>query len=245
MLLFVVGCGRSGTHWLAHSVAARDDVYATIEDPEIFGLATRLALNPVRRVRGIPRLVSMYRNQIRLNPKPHYLDKSHPVMWYAEELAERMEGATFLGIARGPRATVASMLAHPRVVGWHKRWRTYPLPNAFLGITERDVCGYDKYSRARRCALRWLSHVRRLAELKTSMPDRVVVLSYERLHARPLGTLLELDERLGWSPATPEPRVRVEPMTKWKKGLSAKQLADVESVAEQAGDYAEICDLEG
>jgi hypothetical protein len=66
--------------------------------------------------------------------KNFYLDKSHPNIWIADKIKEEFPEAKFVGIERNPFATVSSMLKHRGVMKWHRDWKSFPVPNRFLGI---------------------------------------------------------------------------------------------------------------
>ena len=48
MQIFVLGTGRSGTHWLGYILDAHPDIHVAIEERTKFRLATRAALRPGR-----------------------------------------------------------------------------------------------------------------------------------------------------------------------------------------------------
>ena len=77
-IIFIIGCGRSGTHWLGHTLAAHPDIYVSIEKPTIFNLVTSIALNPRKKKRLLPKLIRQYKYEYHLVRPPIYADKSHP-----------------------------------------------------------------------------------------------------------------------------------------------------------------------
>jgi hypothetical protein len=133
--IFVIGTGRSGTHWLGQILQAHPDIHVTVEAPPIFAWSTAMALDPRQSPVLLPQLIRQYEIEHAAVAPRHYADKSHPNIWHAEDLAARLPDAVFLGIQRNPFATVASMLEHAGVLAWHERWREFPVPNRFLGIT--------------------------------------------------------------------------------------------------------------
>jgi hypothetical protein len=132
---FVIGTGRSGTHWLGQSLGDHPEVRATVEAEPMFWISTQLALDRARDTELFPRLVRAYRKQLLRSVPRLYVDKTHPNIWHAEDLKRALPEALFVGIERNPYATVASMVLHPDVSAWHRRWREFPVPNRFLGIT--------------------------------------------------------------------------------------------------------------
>ena len=163
--IFVIGTGRSGTHWLAGTLKTHREIRATIEVKPMFRWATQMALDASTQPRLLPKLIFAYRRQLFYSAPRLYLDKSHPNIWLAEPLKAAFPTAQFLAIERNPYATVASMLRHRGVAAWHQRWRDFPVPNRFLGISEELAEHYDELPLAARCAHRWLANRQRIVEL--------------------------------------------------------------------------------
>jgi hypothetical protein len=65
---------------------------------------------------------------------------------------------------------------------WGNRWKEYPLPNKFLGVTEETAEEYDKLSTMEKCVWRYLSHRDELYDkLKVSMVGRLHVIDYDAM----------------------------------------------------------------
>jgi hypothetical protein len=229
---FILGTGRSGTHWLAEILASHPGVRVTIERQPIFGWATRIAVDPRRKRQLLPRLLLAYRLQLLRTAPRLYADKSHPCIWFAEDLARTFPKARFLGIEREPYATVASMLRHRGVSAWHKRWRKLPLPNPFLGIDEATAETYDELSLAARAALRWKSHHERLIELTGSLGDRFLLVRYEDLAADPAAELARIQGFLGLDTPFQTPSIKHESLAKWRSQLEP---ADIDAIRTVVG----------
>ena len=154
----------------------------------MFGLSTQMAMNPGLEKRLYPQLVKAYKQELSKSAPKLYMDKSHPNIWLAEKLKASFPRALFIGIERNPYATVASMMKHKGVTAWHSRWREFPVPNRFLGISATEAEGYENIPIASQCAMRWLAHHSRMSRLEnilgvntsTAMPDS----SLESLHKR-------------------------------------------------------------
>ncbi len=228
--IMVIGSGRSGTHWLAQILESHPRVRATIEGTKAFHRVTRMALDPSTRPLLLPKVLRYYRWQhLRSHPR-HYLDKSHPNLWLAPELAHAFPDALFLGIERNPYGTVASMLKHRGVLAWHRRWREFPIPNAFLGITEELAERYDSMDLAEQCALRWKAHHDRMAEMGGLLGDRLLRIQYEDLFENTDEALARLADFVGLGTPIPRPEIRRESLFKWKEQLTDEQIGQVEAV---------------
>ena len=230
MQIFVVGTGRSGTHWVGHILEEHPGVRATIETRPIFPIATRAAIQPKSRPILLPLLRLAYRREVKRSLPLAYADKSHPVIWFAEEVADWFPDARFVAIERNPFATVSSMLLHSGVSGWHANWRRHGIPNEFLGISEKSAPLYDGFSETQKAALRWESHHDRLEFLKKRLAPRLHVLDYEEMSLnfkRTLEGLWEfLDLRRIESSHQPNPRS----LNNWRSHLTGEQIIEITEI---------------
>ncbi len=228
--IFVVGTGRSGTHWIGRVLDSHPAISATIEKPRIFSrvvdLATHLPANP-RKLSG---LVQRYRWEHSKVAPLNYVDKSHPNIWLVEDLARAFPNALFVGIRRNPYATVSSMLQHSGVRRWCEEWQKLPLPNQFLGIEEGQSDWYASLPLPSRCAVRWVSHSRRLDALKAAFPDSLQVVEYEDLFHDTAQILTNLQTFLNLAEPFPLPPIRTESMTKWETNLTAEDIGAIEQI---------------
>lgn len=229
-LVLVIGTGRSGTHWLAHVLRSHPAFRVTFERFPMFQLATRMAVDHRLRSLLFPPLVLSYRAQVLASGGRIYADKSHPAMWIADRLADALPAVFFLGVQREPFATVCSMMRRDGVRAWHERWRRYPIPNEFLGITHEIAQHYDSLSLAARCALRWRAHRDRMQSLKVLLGHRLHVVGYEDLARDPGRELSVLQEWLGLDSPFPAPRVDHAALDRWRTQLSDRDVADISAV---------------
>lgn len=225
--VFVVGTGRSGTHWLGRILASHAAFRVTIESEPHFGWATRMATHPKLQERLLDRHVWAYLKQ-RIRSVPlRYGDKSHPNIWIADRLADRIRGAVFLGVNRNPYAVVASMLQHDGVLSWIERWEELPLPSPFLGVEAGEEDRYRSLPLAAKCALRWKSHQERMVDLVQQLGPRLHVVSYEDLILRTERELTSLQHALGLEQSFSQPRVKEDSLDRWHHELDDRQLRAV------------------
>ena len=228
--VFVIGTGRSGTHWLGHSLGDHPEVRATIEVQPMFGLSTRMALNATLERQLFNRLVLAYKWQLFKSAPRLYLDKTHPNLWIAEKLKKAFPQSLFVGIERNPYATVASMMKHKEVSAWHKRWREFPIPNRFLGITAELSSTYDSISFASQCAMRWVAHHDKINELGNILGDDYLVISYESFAHNTEKAIYELQQFLGLHSPIPIPDVKTGSLQKWKIQLSNEEVKQIQNI---------------
>jgi len=229
--VFVVGTGRSGTHWLAEALGASPELKVTLEVPPRFAWSTTIALDPSRGADLLPRLLRNYRWARRRWAPRRLVDKAHPNLWHAESLREAFPAASFLGIRREAHATVASMIRHPSVRAWHERWREFPLPNRFLGIRPWIVDRYETLTLAERCTLRWLAHRDRMRELGPILGERLLVVEYRSMMEDTRSTLDRIASFLGLRRPIALPEVHVESRDRWRSELDAADIDRIDALA--------------
>jgi len=228
--VFVIGTGRSGTHWLGFALGDHPEVRATIEPKPLFLYSTHMALNPELEPKLMDKLLKGYRWELYKSAPRIYIEKTHPNIWHVEKLKKQFPAALFVGIERNPYATVASMMVHHGVSKWHKTWREFPVPNRFLGISEEQAAVYDDIPFAAQCAMRWLAHHNRMEELQRMLGDDLLLITYEEFADHTEEILKKLQNFLGLKQALPVPDVRRESLHKWKSQLSAEQIEQIERV---------------
>jgi hypothetical protein len=180
-MYFIVGCGRSGTNWLAQIIDQHPDVFSTIEHPDIFPIVTECALDPTNKRERLKPVFDLYRKHASENKI--YLDKSHPNLWHIDLIREEFPEAKFIGIQRDVYGVVSSMLQHG-CADWGNRWKEFPLPNKFLGITEAAKDVYEDLTLMEKCVWRWCSHNRELQRqclVQWSSDRNHYYLAYDRL----------------------------------------------------------------
>jgi hypothetical protein len=231
--VFVVGSGRSGTHWLGYILESFPSAHVTIEKEPIFSWVVEMAQNPAREPELFPKLAQRYRAEHRMVLPKHYVDKSHPNLWLAESLADEFPEALFVAIWRTLEATVASMLKHDGVRHWVEAWDGGV--NRFLGVDEAMVDVYRELSVAGRCAVRVVAHAREIERLQGVLGSRLLVVNYEHLFAQPRLEARRLALLLGLRDPVDMPMPNETSRTKWRTQLSTADQKDICRVAWQLG----------
>jgi hypothetical protein len=240
--IFVLGSGRSGTHWLGSIIGAHPGITATVEKPPIFPWVTRMALRPETVDQLYPKLVRRYRHEHGVVLPNHYLDKSHPCIWIAERLAESFPEALFVGIRRDVFGTVNSMLRHDGVMKWIHRWRDYPLPNRFLGIGPDAAGAYDALPIEAKCAIRWKAHVMQLEHLEGALGKRLMTLEYNNLHIDIGAELSRISAFLDLTTPIPSPHIKTRSLDKWRHELTEAQKRNIADAVDSFPVYHQAVD---
>lgn len=233
--IFIVGSGRSGTHFLARTLIEAEeisDVTNGNENPAVFFRVTRSALG---QRQDYSKVVSTYRKLLTICNTEFFLDQSHPNIWHVEKLRKSFPDAVFIGITRRPESVIYSMLNHSGTADWTNRWKEFPIPNKFLGITDSSLASYNDMDFIQRSAVRWKAHYERMKYLEESFPGFFLHIDYDYLAKSPEACLSDIAGFIGLKSKIPSPEVKIESLNKWQ-GLSEKQIAKIREIA---GGYYE------
>lgn len=213
-MIFVVGCGRSGMHLLAKTLASDPTINATIEEQAQFNLAVGAVVN--KNVAALNRLCEIYRRA-----KRPYLTKDHTNLWLYRQLKKRFPEAHWVAIERDPYGTIASSLIHEGVLDWviyHENRRKNPLSGT-LGLTGDE---FEALPVVARLTLKWMYHSYRIEELRESM----LVIDFADLVKAPIATTDFLAQQLGLK-LTP-PKTHLDVLYKWQHQLLEDEINIIE-----------------
>ena len=241
--LFVVGTGRSGTHFVTDClIKSRDvtDLTGGKENRWLFDDVAAIATGrrPASEVRNV---IRKYRLMRLVAPTKVLVDQSHSSLWFSDELAAAIPRSRFVAMVRDPRAVVASMLQHHGVRRRTEEWQDYPFPNPFLGIDEQNRDDFERASLAGKCAYRWVAHIERIAELLDRHPGRTTVVAYEQLVTDPLGEMARVLAAVSALPAEAQAyRARPASVDKWRHQLATTEVDEIERIAAGATSYGRL-----
>ena len=217
-MIFVVGCGRTGTCMMGQILDSHSQVECFIEDERFFPLSTEMAVDPSKRS-GLHVLIQRYRDA---TSEARFADKSHPNLWHAEALYEAFPEAQFVAMYRNVEASVASMMKHPAFAPATKVWSKV-IPNPFLGITEENAEWYQGLKMHEKFALRWKAHMQEIFRLEVPME----IVAYEELVCEPDRTLARLQAFLNLEQPFPKQEMRTDSLDKWKDQLTYRQTQEI------------------
>ena len=231
--IFIVGTGRSGTHFLCRILRDFERVEDHMGGHENHPIRDRLTRLALQHRPLDPHVLEHYHEQTRLCQRQDriFLDQSHTNLFHVDQLAREFPGAIFLATDRPMEQTVASMLRHPGVMNWFDRALTdqsFAFPNQFLGVR----CRADIEATARHmlCVNRIRAHDRHRDELLRRHGDRVRLVRFVQLvrdpHAHLCDVLTAGEVRaLGTYQQTemPDPRA----LTRYQTHLDDKILREI------------------
>lgn len=228
-IISVIGSGRSGTHLLGYVLETSNKVTASIEDGELFPKITKAATrNDKTSIKEISAILS---ERLEGCSTDIYLEKSHPLLWFANDSLISSLPIKFIGIRRDPFATVSSMLVHNGVRKWCEQWKSLPQPNIFLGTRIDSIEEYSSMSIAQKCTMRWISHTKELERLRYLLsPDQYQLICYEDLISSSNKTIKVIEGFVGIKDIDKNFKFNSESLHKWKTEISPEQTREIAEV---------------
>lgn len=240
--VFVVGTGRSGTHFTIRSLLGFEnatDPLGGMEDQRILFPVAKAAIHHAK----LPEASAAYYRKLLDDTASVVLDQHHPNLFFIKQILEISDQVVFLYPVRPTQQIVASMLQHDGVMSWYKYARTWrqrylapvPFPNRFLGLeTSEDIARLPPHIL---CAYRVLAHHKVFLEAERDYPLNVRQIDYEALVRDPEEELSrvfsskELD-LLGRFRLVESPRS--QSLAKYLDILSAKQISEIDELRSKA-----------
>lgn len=228
-LIFIIGTGRSGTHLLGRTFGNSNEIDAYIEDKRFFGPITELAVGLNKNKHDFNKILKKYKRQFSKSNKKYILEKTHPNIWFVEEILNFFPNAKFIGIKRNVYATVSSMLNHQGVLSWYNKLPLNKI-NIFLGITEENKEKFKNLPIESKCALRWMSHDNRLNYLEKNYSQNVLILDYDDFYNEYPVLMLKLKNFLNLDFDLVSESLKPSNKDKWKLSLTENQKKNIDDV---------------
>lgn len=142
--IFIVGTGRSGTHYLCKSLLDFQNIDDNRSGKENFKILHSIACSAISNCVINKDVINYYQTQIDISTKNKniFLDQCHPNLYHYNQLSLKFN-SLFLGIDRPTEQIVASMINHKGTSRWYSRLKNdYPknvnYPNSFFGLETKS-----------------------------------------------------------------------------------------------------------
>jgi hypothetical protein len=241
--IFVVGTGRSGTHFTARLLNGFARAYDPLdgkENPQILKDVARAAIH-----HHLPSYATAayYRRYLE-NAPVVFLDQHHPNLFFMGHWAAMFDGIVFLYPHRPTYQVVASMLRHDGVMRWYeyaRKWpqrtfRRLPYPNRFLGVD--SFVDLDALPAHLLCAHRVMAHERVYQQQVGPLRGALRSVDYEAMVADPAAALKSVftpEEAECLGKFTLMERPRSASLSKYRDVLSDAQVAEIVELERQLG----------
>jgi len=236
--IFIVGTGRSGTHFMARLLNGYENVWDPLKGKEKPSILMDIAKAAIHHREPSASTVHYYREVLSQNTGV-YLDQHHPNLFFVEKWSRLFDGCLFLYPTRPTVQVVASMLRHGGVMGWYRyaeNWRRrlidrVPYPNQFLGIASRSELSCLPVHLL--CAHRVLAHQRTFFSTAEKMNASLRSVDYQSLVNDPYAELQNLFQeselqKLGRFQLVEKPKI--ESLSKYQDVLSETQISEIEAL---------------
>lgn len=184
--IFIIGTGRSGTHFTVRSLKGFKNTFDPLggnENHEVLMSVAKAAIHH----QNYPEVAKAYFQREMKDASGVFLDQHHPNIFFLKELLSISEEIVFLYPFRPTYQVVASMLRHEGVLSWYSyatNWRQrllkpIPFPNQFLGV--QSLSDISKLPLHLLCAYRVLAHQDAFQAANLLAPKIVRKINYEAL----------------------------------------------------------------
>jgi hypothetical protein len=161
--VFVVGTGRSGTHFTVRLLNGFSRAHDPLAGNENHRILSDIATAAIHHKLPSKTTADYYLRQLDRN-RSIFLDQHHPNLFFTRHWAELLGEIVFIYPRRPTHQIVASMLRHKGVLSWYnyaQNWRQrwfnkVPYPNKFFGLTQAS--DISKLPTHLLCAHRVIAH---------------------------------------------------------------------------------------
>ena len=239
--IFIIGTGRSGTHFTCRALQGFKNIYDPLDGKENGSVLKDIAVASIHHFEYPKNAIDYYiKVKKHIEKNKIFLDQHHPNIFYINNLSKIFTNPIFIYPDRPIEQVVASMLKHRGVLSWfeyakNKPKNVIPIENQFLGIQELNQL--QEMELYELCALRVIAH-RNRAILMKNRGMNVRFLNYENLVRDQLAEFNEVFseqefDRLGDFDVVEESNS--SSLHKFRDILQPQQLARIENLLKQFG----------
>lgn len=242
--LFIIGTGRSGTHFLTRHLSGFKNIHDPQKGKENSKLLREIATAALFHAEYPQNAVDYYTNQFSQKPANHiFLDQHHSNLFFTDELQRISSATIFLCPIRPLKQIVASMLNHEGVLSWYTYLKDHsavrpPMPNQFFGIHTMEEFHTEEFHII--CAKRVLSHYEKFSKLHQSFPEIFRWINYEKMVLAPADHISEIfnpTELKLLGEFIPKESSQPSSLIKFNTTLTSAQIRDLDNIQEEADCY--------
>tara|TARA_X000000950_G_scaffold71379_1_gene88517 strand:- start:2879 stop:3652 length:774 start_codon:yes stop_codon:yes gene_type:complete len=183
--IWIVGTGRSGTHFLCRSLLCYENIIDYLDGNENKKLLIDIR-ESILQNKSINSSVLKYYEKIinkTMENNKIFIDQHHPNIWNFKALIENFPHSLFIFVNRDIKQIVSSMLNHKSIYSnlkiLIKNPETIYYPSQFYGIEKKELL--KEYNIIELCALRVQSHKLRAKILSEDYPDNFIIINFDDL----------------------------------------------------------------
>lgn len=240
--IFVVGTGRSGTHFTCRVLREFPGAEDFLNGREHRATLRAVALSAIAG-QALPLRARLHYRWYGLRARARgkvLLDQHHPNLYHVPEILSLLPGTIFLYPDRPALQIVASMLRHGGVSAWYDQIRAGTLPRAtpdvFFGLTRADeAVSLPPHLLALR---RVQAHRARATSMQAAYPDRFRFVGFQALvtdRDAELARVFSPSELARLGPRRPTEASRPEVLSKYRDVLNPDQIAEIAALEATPG----------
>lgn len=182
--IFIIGTGRSGTHFLCRSLLGFENVEDYQSGQENHDIRIQLTKLAIKHQKLTDNIIEYYESMILKaeNDNKIFLDQLHTNLFHVDQLIDLFPNSLFLATERPKEQIVASMLNHGGVRKWFKyclKHRDVAFPNRFLGIGTREELQSTPIHLL--CSKRVDAHVIETQRIKEKYPENIKIVKFSEM----------------------------------------------------------------
>jgi len=225
MIVFIVGCGRSGTHLAANFFESSDEVKIRYENTNEF-TASSIAIQKNFSNASVDTIIKGYHN---LQKTDVIIEKNHVTMWFYDKIIQEFPQSKFIYILREPYQIINSMKSHGGVQHWYDIM-DMSQKNKFLGITQENYDKFGSYSQIEKYANKVKSHQLQLEEMKRQIPSNLLVIDYDKMVLESQTTYDSMCDFVGLEKNQLKINIKTDNHKKWQKNMERNEIELINKV---------------
>lgn len=233
--IFIVGTGRSGTHFLCRTLRDFEKIEDYMNGEENHPVRVSLTISALQHRALTTEVIEHYKKYTLMakNDDKIFLDQLHTNLFHVDQLIELFPQSLFLCTDRPTEQIVSSMLKHKGVLGWFDmalRDDSFVYPNQFMGVdSTKQIKSTPTHLL---CVKRIEAHNQHREYLLKKYPDNVRRVLFQELiqdQHRHLASVFTKDELSRFGKYTQNEKADSSVLEKYKQNLNSTILDDIKN----------------